>query len=300
MKKIFLIIILSPVLIFAKGAFVDKSIIQVIDNAVLSSFSVNTACVSEDDMMKYENTQVYSEYLCTNFIRFFNNTNHYLNISLLKDSLSEEEYTSQKYFTASNRRYAIARGAVDINRYTESEIISLVDKTEADAYIKIEADLKLWAQSITLKISAYNKKNALFWQDEVKAVSTYIIKDIASPYAGEFEVFGEGGFDASQSRSHEDELYIMLSEAISNCASLAYKRLDEELDNKISLALKAEKEYRRELKKERRKRKVAERREDRKKDLEITKQSYRKEREMRKAEKERRKREREADRERKE
>lgn len=165
----------------------------------------------KSDRMKYLNTQVYAEYIATNFVAAFNTANTNYRIITLREALPAGDYKNLTRINAQGGM-AVARDTVDLARYTAAEQTALFAKVKADALMTVTLYYSLWGQVMTAKVSIADKNGTALYSDIIRTESTYIIKDIESPYTSEFEVFGDSG--SLTNRRHQDEVFTVLGEMV--------------------------------------------------------------------------------------
>lgn len=220
-------------------AFVQKDVLLNVRKIALVQCKMNSACLTEKDRMKYLNTELYAEVFCTNFVNVFNASSNAYNkrIVFLADALPAETYTALKGFTTRNATNVVAEGTIDLAQYTSNEVVDLTGQLAEDveAYMVITLTYSLWAQSVVYDIAVYPKgaygEEAVIWQDSVKAVSTYIMNDKESPYSSESELFRLEDVERYDNKAtHQEELYYVIEEAVSNAAIATANRHFKALD----------------------------------------------------------------------
>ncbi|MEK6794531.1 MAG: hypothetical protein AABZ39_07125 [Spirochaetota bacterium] len=178
----------------------------------------------KSDRMKYLNTQVYAEYIATNFQTAFNGGNTNYRIISLREAMNAAEY---KALTRVNARdgMAVARDTIDLSRYAAPERTALFAKVKADAFMSITLYHSVWGQAMSARVSISDRNGTVLYADLLRTESTYIVKDVESPYTSEFEVFGDSS--ALTNRRHQDEVFTVLGEMVQSAGKDCARTLTE-------------------------------------------------------------------------
>lgn len=193
---------------------IKKEPLSRVKTIALVQLKANASCETDGDRMKYLNTQVHSEFIASNFMLGFN-SNSTMALVPFK-TVFKGDFKNLKGFTAKEKNRVLAKDTIDIGNYSSNDIAAIASKINADAFMVVSIDYSLWGQSLVMDIDVYNRGAELIWKDRVRGESTYIIKDKESPYTSDFEVFGDSA--DMKTRRHQDELLVVLAEAVSNAA----------------------------------------------------------------------------------
>ncbi|MBN8218855.1 MAG: hypothetical protein J0L75_19610 [Spirochaetes bacterium] len=93
------------------------------------------------------------------------------------------------------------RDNLDRRRYPTMDV--LLDRYGCDAWATLEGEVSLWRQTLKGTAKVYDRGGNLVWKQSFKAVSTYIIKDDASPYLSDFDQILD---TLEKQRSHKGEI----------------------------------------------------------------------------------------------
>ena len=179
----------------------------------LASFMVKRDMVnSKYDKVKYLNTEVYSEYMVNSFISNFNNTNSFMTIVPLEDVLPKILFDNLPMGFPLDSEYIAPLGYISTNNVPDDVLKALEGKV--DSIMFANASLSFWSQRVFIDFSIYDLNRDLVWKDQFDGQSKYIIGDTSiTPKTG-YAVILEDVMN--EQRKHENELYIIIRESISN------------------------------------------------------------------------------------
>jgi hypothetical protein len=182
-----------------------------VKSVLIVSMRLSNGSLDDDELVKYPSLNFIGDSFRSNFIAEWNDK--FGDRLVLRSPTNDDEKlffpkpgvgASRSASTASVPALGEAiwmRDNLDRRRYPTMDV--LLDRYGCDAWATLEGDISMWRQTLKGTAKVYDRGGNLVWKQTYKAVSTYIIKDEASPYLSDFDQILD---TLEKQRSHRGEI----------------------------------------------------------------------------------------------
>ncbi len=224
MKSLVFIPILCLVLAFTACDTSDfHQNVRQVKQVALLGVEINNASEGKEDSTRYPNINFVGETFRSNLIAEFNAQSPRVRLFLVTNLNPPGFGQSLRGKLLLDENKLFLRDNYQIARFSSNERTRLTEALKADAYAVLEGEASVWGQSLNAKLKVYDLSNRLIWNQSMKVVSTYIIKDENSPYISDYDELLN---TLEKQRSHKTEILEVFAELGRNTAKSMNDRLN--------------------------------------------------------------------------
>lgn len=187
----------------------------------LLSVRLNNASTASDDSTHYPNINFVGESFRSNLIAEWTSQVPQVRLFLVTNLNPAGFGSSLRSKLLLNEDNLFLRHNYDIRKFSSNEKARLAEALGADGYAVLEGEVSVWGQDLEGTLKVYDKSNQLVWNQGLKVVSTYIIKDENSPYISDYDELLN---TLEKQRSHKTEILEVFSELGRNTAKSMAER----------------------------------------------------------------------------
>lgn len=200
-----------------------REYVKSIDHVTVTTIHINSSCMNEQkDLVKYPNINFTGETFRKAFIRTFNNLSSNIQCFAL-EKLPENAGKTIDFIRFIEKEHLYIPGNIPLrdqknviknektpgNQQERELIQTTLKEAGSDAWMIMNLKTSVWAQDISGSVRVYTPDGKLIWQQEVYALSTYIITDEKSPYFTEYDRMFD---DLANEANHQSEIRIIFKE----------------------------------------------------------------------------------------
>ncbi len=179
----------------------------------LASFMIKKDMLdTKYDKVKHLNGEIFSEYIVSNFVNSFNIDESYVSLIPLEKVLPKKIFDTIPQTFSLTSEYVSPLGYITTDDVSDEVLAALEGKVDSIMFTKVH--FSLWSQRIFINFSVYDLNRELVWRDTFDGTSKHIIADTSITPKTSYNVVLQNV--KNQQKRYDDEVYIVLNEAIQN------------------------------------------------------------------------------------